>query len=166
LSNSGTTGEILLAWGVGLAIAGVVYGPIVAASQGDGIGAALSELTMIPLFLLLSFTFGALLSLPLIVLGLVAAILLGPRPARRPVLWALGSAVIGAACYAVGDAVVRGDMWSDSPGFALRPAHPVLVADVTVIALAVFGGALFYCLRLSGRVAAGEGVPNADRGGR
>lgn len=153
MTPGNTVIEVLLAWVVGLTIAGLVYGPIIAVSQGGGWPGALDGLRLTPTYLLLSFTIGAMISIPLMVLGVLAAFLVGPRAAQRPLFWTVVSCAGGTVFYGLGDAVARGDLLA-SGSWALRPPHPVLIADLTIIALAVFGGALFYCRRLRARLVA------------
>ncbi|MEM7491480.1 MAG: hypothetical protein AAF390_20375 [Pseudomonadota bacterium] len=150
--NAGDTAiEVLLAWAVGLTIAGLVYGPIIAVSQGAGWAGVLDGITMIPTNLMLSFTIGAMISVPIMALGILLALLAGPRAGERPVFWTLVTAAGGTILFGLGDAVARGDLLGEG-GWPIRPPAPVLIADLTIIALAVSGGALFYCRRLRARL--------------
>ncbi|MEM9795518.1 MAG: hypothetical protein AAF919_03455 [Pseudomonadota bacterium] len=151
MSRGDTLIEVLLGWAVGLAVAGVIYGPIIAISQGAGMEGVLRGVTMTPTYLALSYTIGAMISVPLVVLGFGAAVLAGPHPARHPWRWAIGVALVGAALYALGDALVRGDLLSGAAGLLARPPEPVLVADATIVGVAVFCGTLVYCQRLHRR---------------
>ncbi|MEM7643403.1 MAG: hypothetical protein AAF366_12850 [Pseudomonadota bacterium] len=159
MNTANTVIEVLLAWAVGLTIAGLVYGPIIAIAQGADVGGILAAIVLTPTNLLLSFTIGAMISTPLMVLGVLAAHFIGVRAAERPLFWTGISTLGGTVFFGLGDAVARGGILGGGSGL-IRPPHPVIIADLTIIALAVFGGSLFYCRRLRARLSAigGDGA--------
>ncbi|KIT14686.1 hypothetical protein [Jannaschia aquimarina] len=147
MSRWAIVGEALLGWVVGLAIAGLVYGPVTEVSQGGGLSGVLQGIALTPLHMLLSYTMGALISLPLIALGVIAALAVGVHAARHPVAVAMATSLVGTVFYGLGDAMARGDLLAGGIA-SLRPTNPVILADLTIIAVSVFGGALFYTQRL------------------
>jgi hypothetical protein len=159
-------GLALQAWLIGLAVAALIVVPGMVVLQDiprDSLGETLAALVIGYLGLLLpsllmTATFGVLLSAPLFILGFLTSLVLRRQIARHPLVFAAIASVVTLVLFAAVASLRR----PTGPGAKLSAwdygLATALRSDSLIVALPVAVGSLYFCLGLARRVAA-EALP-------
>lgn len=146
----------LKAWVVGLTSAGVVVMPFMqiwgrsdATSLLENIALrAFVFLASIPGSLFLTFTFGAVLSAPLFIVGYLVALTLKEKIVRHPFLFSGLAPLITIGLVATWTAVSRDNEWAHTHGFLEKFWMLVISWDIMVYAVPVGFASGYFCYRL------------------
>ena len=153
----------LKAWGVGLLTASVVLSATVAL-RAISFETILHELgpravafaAMIPSSMLMVFTFGVALSLPLFAIALMTALLFRPQIERYSNLFIALAPVATAVLTAAANVALNDNPRARSDGVLERFTNSLLSWDQVIFVLPALAAALYYCRRVK--------TPAADGG--
>jgi hypothetical protein len=106
--------------------------------------------------MLMVFTFGVALRLPLFAIVLMTALAFKLQIERYPILFTLLAPLTTAVLIAGLDAATRDNPWAQSRGFREKFGHILLTGETLIYALPVPAAAVYFCRRLK-RLSPGRG---------